>query len=111
MSVQSMMKELEKENSSLLNSHTWLTFKRVIEEEFPKFIDIRLHTVYKMISKGFTRRMVVTKENQKTWVMYEVNDSHNPGGRWMVGKTWCLAENIWRDTAQSYELPAGLKLK
>ena len=111
MSIRDLVRQVENQNPELKGSSAWDRLINFVEAEFPELISIRLHTVYKMISKGHMRRMVVTKENSKTWVMYEVEDSYAPGNRWMIGKTWCVEGNLWRDSAQSYLLPAGIKFK
>lgn len=100
-----------KSETKLSDSTVWQNLRAFIEAEFPTLVQVRIGTVYTMVSKGFKRRMVVTKENQKTWVMYEVEGSYRPGVRWMIGKTWCTEENMDRDISQSYSLPAGTKLK
>ena len=83
-----------------------------LEAAIPKTTSMRINTVYKFnAGKGRIARAVVTKENSKTWVLYETQDSGKPGCRWMISKSWCKEENIWRDVAQSYELPEGVKIK
>lgn len=89
----------------------WEQLKSIIAKEFPELISMHIGTVYTMSERTSRRRMVVTKENGKTWVMYEVEGSYRPGCRWMITKTWCTKENITRDSIQSYEFPKGLKLK
>lgn len=111
MSIHAMVRLVEKQNPSIVGTASWNGLKNFVAVEFPVLTPIHVHSVYKMVSKGLTRRIVVTKENSKTWVMYEVEDSARPGMRWMIGKTWCIKDNIWHDTTQSYTLPVGLKLK
>jgi len=110
-SIHNVVAKMEKSNPLVVGTNDWNELKFLIEEAFPKLTPIFIGSVYKMVAKGLTRRVIVTKENQKTWVMYEVEDSARPGCRWMIGKTWCTKDNIWRDEAQSYSLPAGVKLK
>ena len=110
MSVHSLMQEIEIQ-FPVAETSTWRQLKAFIEDEFPALTPIHVHSVYKMVAKGIPRRLVVTKENSKTWVMYETADSARPGVRWMIGKTWFTQENIQRDVAQSYSLPPGTKLK
>lgn len=111
MSMRKLLTYIERDIPDVKGSICWLQLKELIEDEFPELVDICLKTVYKMNSKKGLLRVVVTKENQKTWVMYEVTDSVTPGSRWMVGKTWCLSENIWRDEAQSYSIPSNVRIK
>jgi len=117
MNPRSVMSDLEASGfqtvsgAKLSDSAVWHRLRSFIEDEFPSMVYIHVGGVYTMVSKGARRRMVVTKENQKTWVMYEVEGSYTPGTRWMIGKTWCTEEQIARDSAQSYELPKGLVLK
>lgn len=86
--------------------------KEVIDIEFPESIQLRIANVYRFTGRrGAQCRGVVTKQNEKTWVLYETVDSHAPGTRWMLHKTWCTKNNIRRDEAQSYELPRGLRIK
>lgn len=99
-------------DSTIIDSPDWIALRRIIMHELPELTVIRIGTVYEFnSSKGHNLSAVVTKENQKTWVLYEITRSHSPGTRWMIGKTWCTKENITRSIAQSFELPKGVKIK
>ena len=89
----------------------WSDLKTFVENEFSALTEMRLHTVYEMDTKKGHVTMVVTKENQKTWVAYEVEGSVRPGMRWMLYKSWCTTDNIQRAVSQSYSLPLGVKVK
>lgn len=115
-SAQRYLKEIEGAIKDAGVTHPHINFwinelKDIINEELPELAGIQLQTVYRFVSKKLSRRVIVTKENSKTWVMYETADSARPGTRWMIGKTWCTTGNIQRDSAQSYLLPEGLKIK
>jgi hypothetical protein len=92
---------------------SWISSLRaIVEDELPEYTNIHLMTVYRFRGKrGQACRGVVTKENAKTWVVYETSDSSRPGTRWMISKGWCTTDNIERDSNQAYELPAGVKIK
>lgn len=111
MSIHARVRLVEKQNPGVVGTASWEGLKNFIKSEFPVLLAIQLRAVYRFTSKGRERRVVVTKENPKTWVMYETNDSSQPGMRWMIGKTWTTEENIYLDKEQVYELPQGLKLK
>jgi hypothetical protein len=92
---------------------SWLTqLKDIIDEELPELVDMRVNTVYLFEDKkGRRNRAVMTKENSKTFVLYEVNGSTRPGCRWMLDHRWCTSGNIVRDTSQSYTMSDGVKIK
>jgi hypothetical protein len=92
---------------------SWLSeLRNIVEDEIPEYTNMQLMTVYHFRGKkGLMCRGIVTKENAKTWVVYEVADSSRPGCRWMISKDWCTAENIQRDTNQAYEMAPGVRIK
>jgi len=89
----------------------WNDLKEVVENELSSMTSIRVHTLYTMDTKKGQVTVICTKENSKTWVMYEVEGSRRPGCRWMLGKSWCTEDNIQRSIAQSYAMPVGIKFK
>ena len=114
--AQRLIKELRGafKDSGIEHPHVNFWFNELedmVNEHIPVPATIRLGTVYLMQSKKGPARVIVTKENQKTWVMYEVEGSSRPGCRWMIYKTWCTAKNIVRDDAQSYVLPSHVVIK
>jgi hypothetical protein len=112
MSIQAVIHKLEVKHSGLSEDPNWLSLLGVIDKHIPTITSICIGTVYMFQAKnGRIARGVVTKENTKTWVLYEDTESGKPGTRWMISKGWCREENIWRDTAQSYNLPEGVVLK
>jgi len=92
---------------------SWINqLEDIIAEEIPELVDMRVNVVYLFEdTKGITNRAVMTKENSKTYVLYEVTGSTRPGCRWMLGHGWCTAENIQRDVSQSYTMPDMVKIK
>ena len=115
-SAQRLMKEIElilknayieKPSLTLL----WNELKDKVSEAMPELTAVGIGGVFRMNTKRGEVRAVCTKSNPKTWVMYETVDSLNPGMRWMIGKTWCRKNIIWRDEAQSYTLPEGVVVK
>lgn len=92
---------------------SWVAqLRNILDEELPEMTEMTLGTVYRFSGKrGLECRAVVTKENPKTWVLYETTDSSRPGARWMINKNWCLKENIERDSYQTYSLPSDVRLK
>lgn len=115
-SAQRLMKEIEgifkdaKLDHPYLESY-WNDLKDKVSEAMPELTAVGIGGVFRMNTKRGEVRAVCTKSNPKTWVMYETTDSLNPGMRWMIGKTWCCKDNIWRDEAQSYTLPEGVVVK
>jgi hypothetical protein len=102
--------QLEKNLPELINDQAWAFIKEFVEKKSAK--RLILNSVYKFkAKKGRIARGVVTKENDKTWVLYEVDGSGNPGTRWMLSKSWCTKTNVWRDEAQSYSLPSYVRVK
>jgi len=90
----------------------WNDLKVLVTDEFPEYTRLMMGSVYRFTGKkGAQCRGVVTKENEKTWVLYETSDSSRPGCRWMLSKTWCTKDNVYRDETQSYTLPEGLRVK
>jgi len=83
----------------------------IVDECLPELVSMRVASVYEFEAKGKSVRAICTKENTKTWVLYEVEGSSRPGCRWMLGKSWCVAENIQRAATQSYSLPEHVKVK
>ena len=117
-SAQTILKNIEAtctDESGYLDPRTrvWINELRdILNEQLPEMTEVVIGAVYRFRGKkGAQCRGVVTKENAKTWVVYETTDSSRPGCRWMIGKDWCTKENFKRDTVQSWEVPAGVKFK
>lgn len=93
-------------------AHYWNEIKTKIDEEFPELTNVIIGRVYKFQAKGGRiARGVCTKENQKTFVLYETTDSGRPGCRWMIGKGWCTPENIWDDHSHDWAIPSHVVVK
>jgi hypothetical protein len=85
--------------------------REIINDQIPELQDITVGGKYEMVDKkGRTITLQVTKENQKTWVMYELEGSARPGCRWMIHKTWCQKSNIWPVSSAAL-IPRGIKVK
>jgi hypothetical protein len=111
---QVMIDLLEKNalNANLLRDPIWANLKRFIAEHYTPMTSMRVGTVYIFKGKGpIMLTGVCTKENGKSYIVYETNQSGDPGARWTLGKTWCTQENIQRSVAQSYALPSHVVLK
>jgi hypothetical protein len=78
----------------LLTRNDWEEIKTLLNRAYPNLVTIKLRQKYVMDTKKGRAVVQVTKENRKTWVMYEVEGSARPGTRWMVGKTWCTPDKI-----------------
>jgi phosphoribosylaminoimidazole (AIR) synthetase len=90
----------------------WINELRdIVDEQMPKMASMCVGSVYTFTAKKKAVRAILTKENTKTWVLYEVDGSDRPGCRWMLGKSWCSSDNIQRDTVQSYSLPESARIK
>lgn len=90
----------------------WDELKEKIAEEFPETVDLVIGRVYSFRAKrGRIARGVCTKENQKTFVVYEIDGSGRPGCRWMISKAWCLKDNIWEDHKADWSIPAHVTIK
>ena len=112
MELDNLVKELDNVFMEPQHLMLWQELKSIIQTKVPQFETIHLGDVYLMKGKkGTTVRVVATKSNTKTWVMYETMQSVSPGARWMVHKSWCTKNNIKRDSAQSYVIPEGVTLK
>lgn len=92
---------------------SWIyQLQEIINDRIPEQTVVRLFNVYKFWTKKYGwMRGVVTKENGKTWVIYETTDSRQPGCRWTWGKDGCSKDVMQRDTAQSYEMPSFVTFK
>jgi len=88
----------------------WDELKDVIDEAYPDLTSIQIGRKYVMETKKGRAIVQVTKENQKTWVMYELEGSSRPGCRWMIGKTWCTAEKIQAVTTDAV-IPNTVRVK
>jgi hypothetical protein len=96
---------------TLIISHSdWNQLKKLIAQLTPDITPIQIGQKYVMNTKKGQVVAQVTKENQKTWVMYEVEGSVNPGSRWMIGKTWCRAENIQHVITEA-RIPSYVRIK
>lgn len=85
--------------------------REIVEDNIPELAHMSIGTVYVFQAKDKNVRAICTKENQKTWVLYETDDSSRPGCRWMLGHGWCTADNIARAPTQSYTLPDSVRIK
>lgn len=91
---------------------SWIEqLQNIVAENLPEVTTMRVGTVYTFVSKGKSVRAICTKQNTKTWVLYETDDSSRPGCRWMLGKGWCTAKNVNRAPTQSYSLPDHVSIK
>ena len=89
----------------------WNELKNLVKEAYPELQNIFVGGKFSMLDKtGKEIQVKVTKENQKTWVMYELEGSNRPGCRWMVHKTWCEKDKIW-PISSTAEIPFGTKIK
>ena len=94
-------------------SLSWLRqLEDIIDEYVPDLTHMQLFTVYKFYTKKYGwMRGIVTKENAKTWILYETSGSFRPGCRWTWAKNLCTKDVMIRDSSQSYEMPATVKFK
>jgi hypothetical protein len=88
----------------------WSQLKDAVVDAYPTLTPIQIGRKYVMETKKGRATVQVTKENQKTWVMYELEGSSRPGCRWMIGKTWCTAENI-QAVSTDQAIPERIKVK
>lgn len=110
MSVFNLVKQVEAQCPSVLGNGSWEDLKIAINEAYPTLVPIQIGRKYEMDTKKGPVTVQVTKENQKTWVMYELDNSVRPGCRWMVGKTWCIEGNIYPVNSDA-KVPAHVRIK
>jgi len=104
------LKQVESQNPDLVNSSAWINLKNYVANEFPDLVQIGVGLKYTMQTKKGTVNMQVTKENQKTWVMYELENSARPSCRWMISKSWCTEDHI-QPISTDAMIPFGTKVK
>jgi len=97
-------------DSLLLNTYI-AELRDIINVRIPEKAAITLWQKYEVdTGKKGVIEVMVTKENPKTWVAYELEDSSRPGCRWMLNKNWCTAERV-RPTSSEAQLPNHVVLR
>ena len=116
MSARSLIKIIEakgfcaEDERTLKDFIEWQHLKLLINEAIPEMQPVVRGGKYKFSTpKKGTRTVEATKENGKSWIMYEVTGSRSPGCRWTIPKSRCGKDELERVTCDE-TIPSGVRI-
>jgi len=86
---------LTEDGGRLCDNPDWRALRRFVVDNYVEMVNVRLRMTFMLHTARKGDRLVrVTKENPKTWIMYELNGSIQPGCRWTIPKSICTVKEL-----------------